>query len=291
MAPAPHHPQLERPIVIVGAPRSGTTILGMLLGDHPDLVYVEEPRLTWKYGNDARSDMLRPEHATPSVVEHIRRAFADRVTQGGGKRLLEKTPSNALRLGFVDAVLPDALYVHILRDGVESVLSIADFWGKHTTGLPKGKLLQRLKEIQPSRVPHYGKEFMRRLAPGLMGGPAPWGPRLPGIEAMAKELHPVEVAALQWRTCVERAIDFGRSLPADRYMELRLESLDVDAVRRVIDFTGLTPSAEVDRAIDQRFKPAGDHRRRDAADPAAVAMIESWIAPTQAWLRASPPSV
>lgn len=70
-------------------------------------------------------------------------------------------------------------------------------------------------------------------------------------------------------------------------MELRLESLDVDAVRRVIAFTGLPASPEVDRAIDEQFKPAGDHHRRQASDPATVAMIEGWIAPTQAWLASS----
>ncbi|MEM9881544.1 MAG: sulfotransferase [Planctomycetota bacterium] len=282
--PPADHPALHRPIVVVGAPRSGTTILGSLLGTHPDLTYLEEPRLTWKFGNDRRSDMLRPEHATPPVVAHIRRAFARRVAEGGGRRLLEKTPSNALRLGFVDAVLPDALYVHILRDGVESVLSIAQFWGRHTTGIPRHKLAQRLREHKPSRLPHYGKEVLRRLAPGLMGGASPWGPRLPGIEAMARELRPLEVAALQWRTCVERAVDFGRSLPPDRYLQLRLEDLGVEVARRIVEFVGLPPSDAVDRAIDEQFRPTDPCRRRAAADPADVALIQIWIAPTQRWL-------
>ena len=68
-----------------------------VLGVHGDVVHRNEPRLTWRYGNDGRSDWMRPEHATSAIREHIRREFAARVREGGGRRLVEKTPSNALR--------------------------------------------------------------------------------------------------------------------------------------------------------------------------------------------------
>lgn len=42
---------LTTPIVIVGAPRSGTTLLGLVLKAHPQLHLIEEPRILWKYGN------------------------------------------------------------------------------------------------------------------------------------------------------------------------------------------------------------------------------------------------
>ena len=72
---------LDRPIVVVGAPRSGTTLMGELLSAHPALAHVEEPRLTWRYGNDAKSDMLGPEDARPEVCQFIRQRFAATVQQ------------------------------------------------------------------------------------------------------------------------------------------------------------------------------------------------------------------
>ena len=117
---------LERPIIVIGAPRSGTTMLSNVLSLHSSLGYVDEPRLVWRWKNDAKSDMLRPEDARPEVVAYIHAAFAKQVHEQGRTRLLEKTPSNALRMGFVDRVFPDAIYLHILRDGRDSVLGIRD---------------------------------------------------------------------------------------------------------------------------------------------------------------------
>ena len=71
---------------------------------------------------------------------------------------------------------------------------------------PRVGLRQRLKEVQLRRLPHYAREAARRFAPKAltpMVGPNVWGPRLPGIEGLLKDLELLEVCALQWRTCVE----------------------------------------------------------------------------------------
>ena len=134
MASSSSPPQLDRPIVVIGSPRSGTTLLGNLLGTHPLLSQVEEPRLTWKYGNDDKSDMLRAGDARPEVCQHIRRDFGKAVSDAGRERLIEKTPSNSLRMEFVDRVLPGCIFIHTVRDGVESVLSIRKFWEQYARG-------------------------------------------------------------------------------------------------------------------------------------------------------------
>lgn len=48
--------------------------------------------------------------------------------------------------------------------------------------------MQRLKEISPRQIPHYVREFAKRVLPGSMAGVRVWGPRLPGIEQFVKEL-------------------------------------------------------------------------------------------------------
>ncbi|QDU91169.1 hypothetical protein Pla175_45890 [Pirellulimonas nuda] len=284
---------LNRPIVILGAPRSGTTLISQLLACHPQLYLANEPRILWKYGNDARSDLLRPEHATDSVRREIRRRFASEVRGAGRTRLVEKTPSNSLRVAFVDRVLEDCVFVHMMRDGLQSVLSIREFWRNHSVGLPTQQLLTRLKEIRLRQAPHYAREFVRRVAgkwaPGATA-PGVWGPRLPGIEQWVRDRDLLEVCALQWRMCVEIACREGRALPEHRYTECRLDNFDEAELARVMRFCSLEPAEEVSKKYAEYFEGRPpDGRSQQAADD-DVRRVETLIAPTEAWLKTLPPA-
>ena len=249
-------PQLERPIVVIGSPRSGTSLLGNLLGEHPRLAHADEPRLTWKYGNDAKSDMLRAADARPEVCRYIRRTFAKLVQDSGKERLLEKTPSNSLRMEFVQRVLPGCQFIHIIRDGVESVLSIREFWQRYARGMVKVKMGQRLREINIRQAPHYFKEFIRRAMPhklsGLVGQPV-WGPRIPGLSGLLKDLSLLEVCCLQWRMSVECACHYGRQLPEDRYLECRLEDMSPELLESVLEFCQLPLTPEIHAGFEAHF--------------------------------------
>jgi hypothetical protein len=286
--------ELDRPIVVVGAPRSGTTLLGQLLGRHPALAHVEEPRLTWRYGNDSKSDMLRPEDARPEVCEHIRKTLAATVRAAGRQRLIEKTPSNSLRMGFVERVLPGCMFIHIIRDGVESSLAIRRFWHDHARGIPTAKLAERLREIKLRQLPYYFREVARRIAPrplaGLVKKPV-WGPRIPGIQGLLEDLELVEVCALQWRTCVEAARTYGQTLPADRYREVRLEELSPELLDSLLEFCQLEESPEVRAAFEQDFQPDQTRHRRAAADDRDIKLIQQWIGSTMRWLEEQPTAV
>jgi hypothetical protein len=278
---------LQRPIIVIGSPRSGTTLLGNLLGTHPLLAQLEEPRLTWKYGNDDKSDLLRAQDARPEVCKHIRSVFGSAVSAAGKSRLIEKTPSNSLRMKFVDKVLPGCIFIHTIRDGVESVLSIRKFWEQYSRGVPKGKLLQRLKEINVKRAPHYFKEFARRALPqsfsGIVGKPV-WGPRIPGIDGLLNDLELLEVCCLQWRMCVEQACFYGRQLPSGRYMEVRLEEMSPSLLQTVLDFCDLEMTPEVEAGFKQQFDEGLTTRRKSNANPEELETINRWIGPTMEWL-------
>ena len=279
--------KLENAIVVIGSPRSGTTLLGNLLGAHPALAHLVEPRLTWKYGNDAKSDMLRPEDARPEVCQHIRNSFEKSVIEQGRQRLLEKTPSNALRMEFVERVLPNCKFIHIIRNGVDSVLSIQKYWQGHARGIPKGKISERLREINLRRAPHYAKELMRRVLPASFAGVvghAVWGPRLPGIEGLLKELSVLEVSCLQWRMSVESACFYGRQLPADRYLECRLEAMSPDLIASVLNYCDLSVTDEVRDKFEEHFDTQLTTKRVSSATPEELEVINKWIGPTRQWL-------
>ena len=70
-------------------------------------IYHEEPNPLWRFRNWARldHDQFEATHATPAIRRHIRgRLIPNSV---GERYVIEKTPANALRVGFVEAVLPE----------------------------------------------------------------------------------------------------------------------------------------------------------------------------------------
>lgn len=282
---------LQKPIIILGAPRSGTTMLGDLIGQHPTLAQAVEPRLIWRWGNDRGSDMLHPDRARPKVISHIRQAFAQFVRKHGKVRLLEKSPSNALRPEFVHKVFPDARFIHVVRHGLDSVLSLRQMTQQHAHGVSNvapGRLRQRLSELDWTRLHHYSLEFARRAAPPALRpilGPNPWGPRIPGIHALMKELDPLEVAAIQWRMCVETTHSFGKTMPADRFFEFKLEEFDRSMLERLLDFAELENNHPVLDHYDQTFKPSYASRQRKQNSEEVAALINKLIEPTLCWLN------
>lgn len=281
---------LEKPIIILGAARSGTTMLCNLLGKHPTLALSVEPRLTWRYGNDRGSDMLKPEQATPAVKRYIRKSFADFVKQQGKQRLLEKTPSNTLRPEFVHAVFPDAKIIHVIRHGLDSVLSLQEMTQRHAHGISnvaQGRLKQRLAELDWTRLHHYGLEFARRISPKFLRpilGQNPWGPRVPGIQAMMREMSPLEVSAIQWRMCVEATHSFGKHMPKDQFYEFKLEDMNRQALAEVLNFAELKDNAPVLDHFDQTFDASFAGRQRKKNSEEVAELINSLIEPTLQWL-------
>src|SRR5690606_33545412 len=125
----------------------------------------------------------------------------------------------------------------------------------------KGRFFDRLREVNLRRLPFYATEVIRRMAPSIFRpvvGANVWGPRIPAIHGLMRDLDLVEVCCLQWRMCVELACYYGRHLPADRYFECRLEDLCEDILRQILRFCHL----EEDRAVVDYF-----HREFDADAP------------------------
>ncbi|MFO1540960.1 MAG: sulfotransferase family protein [Chloroflexota bacterium] len=134
LAPIADH--ADRPIFIIGAPRSGTTLLRLILDSHPSISCGEETHflrdLEPIVGRHWR--MLGP-YAVPRDwwLARIRALYTDfqaQVLAGRGKRRwAEKDPTYTLVLPFIAELFPDALYVHVVRDGRDVVASFRDRWG------------------------------------------------------------------------------------------------------------------------------------------------------------------
>ena len=262
---------VDSPVIILGAARSGTTLLAdYLLAKHPALVYVAEPAYLWRYGNAYRPhDVLLARDARPEVRAAIRRRFASYLDGAPGRRLMEKTPANCLRMPFVMEVFPDAQIVHVLRDGRDVALSAAREWvGRGRPRMPPGQsppkgaarigkilkahaqLRQRVFDLRSFvELPAYaGRLFGVVWRQALHSSRFPWGPRFPGLRQIRRRFSLLETCALQWEWSVRAARSACRGLPERQYLEIRYEDLvrqPRQEIETVLEMLGLDRSASI----------------------------------------------
>ncbi len=112
----------ERLVFVVGSPRSGTTFTGRALGSLPGFVDLDEVQ-PWKA---AIPGLLgQPD----DVVARRLRQILQRVrTLGlaGGLRGVEQTPETSFVLAAALRAYPDALAVHVVRDGRDVATSLLE---------------------------------------------------------------------------------------------------------------------------------------------------------------------
>jgi hypothetical protein len=132
------------PAFVIGSGRSGTTALGAALGASPALRYFFEPVDRWyavspetDYGGlftaGAATCALGAEQVDDGLRMRFRRVFRSALVDG--RQMVEKTPINAFRIAFLDAIDPRTKYVEIRRDGVDVVRSIIQLSRKNDYNL------------------------------------------------------------------------------------------------------------------------------------------------------------
>lgn len=226
----------DRPIFVVGCPRSGTTMLQLMLHAHPRIAIPPETRFLLETYRDRHrfGDLRRPAnrralahfivgrpqtrffdlgldaHAMTaeivsgpptfgSAIGAIFRAYSDRF---GKPRWGDKRPAYLNNLDVVLRLFPDAQIVNIVRDGRDCVASLQE-------------------------MPWHRKGIYHSIA--------------------------------AWAQAVDNARIARRRLPADSFYELRYEDLVADPVRELTALCGF---------LDEEYDPAMAH----PAEVAAVAV-------------------
>lgn len=234
----------DRPVIILAAPRSGSTLLFETLAECADLwtiggeshqVIESIPALSPASGR-IDSNRLTAEHAVAPIAEVMRRRFARllrdrdgreffRLRQPSRLRFLEKTPKNALRLPFLDQVFPDALYIFLMRDVRANLSSMMEAWRS-----TRWKTYPRLAGWQ---------------------GP-PWSLLLPpGWQRMNGKTI-AEICAFQWHATNQTVLNDLRELPRHRWISLSYEGLlsePASSIERLCAFADL----KVDDRLQSRL--------------------------------------
>jgi tetratricopeptide (TPR) repeat protein len=112
------------PILIVGMPRSGSTLIEQILSSHPEVAAGGELGF-WDQRDTRREDVW----SLTWSAEATRRLGDDyiatlRTLSAAAKRVTDKALDNFLRLGLIHRILPDATFVHCRRNPLDTALSI-----------------------------------------------------------------------------------------------------------------------------------------------------------------------
>jgi len=206
----------QRPIFIISAPRSGSTLLFETLAQARGLYTIggESHQLIETIpelnigSNNLESNCLFAEHAQPHVVKELRRRFMSvlRDRDGGPPkqrpvRMLEKTPKNALRIPFFKAAFPEAHFLVLMRDHRQTIGSMLDAW-------------------QSGRF---------RTYPRLPGWHLPsWSLLLtPGWRDLTGLTLP-EIVVAQWEMTMRLMLDDLEQLPKDRWTLIHYDTFNND---------------------------------------------------------------
>jgi hypothetical protein len=115
---------LERPVFILGCPRSGTTYLGSLLSAIPDVSYYYEPPIMKYYARLVYEGRVSPAEARRFYRFGFRALLM--AAPGTGPRVVEKNPNHTwIAESLLDA-FPSAQFVMIERDGRDTALSLLE---------------------------------------------------------------------------------------------------------------------------------------------------------------------
>lgn len=278
--------KITKPIVIVGTGRCGSTLFHRLLAMHPRLMWLspfcerfpDSPALNrWAVtavGNPVLRRLIggkvRPAEAyrfwdrhaygfaepcrdlvrgdvTARVKRQVQAALSPMLTPARDRLLIKITAWP--RIGFLDEILEDAKFIHIIRDGraVASSLLHVHFW--------RG---------------WYGPQGWRA---GLLSpeDQATW-------EAHDRSF--VALAGLEWRIQM-RAIEAARrTLDPGRFLEVKYETLcerPLETYRRVLEFAELPASEPFERRVRTASVKDMTKRWRDDLTPPQQALLDDLL--------------
>ena len=110
------------PVFVIGLPRSGTTLIDQILTAHPRTAGLGE----FTFFQTALAG--RPEAEWPQIdaaeIDDLRSQYLQHLKSATGSVVSNKYPANFRLVGLIRKVLPEARFVHVARDPLDTGLSI-----------------------------------------------------------------------------------------------------------------------------------------------------------------------
>lgn len=240
-------PQLKRvkaPVFILGAGRSGTTILGILLSMHKNVGFLNEPKVMWHAASGGGEDLigsydrgparyrLGSEDADEQTVRAMKHQYGAYLRVTGAQQIVDKYPELVFRVPFVRRIFPDARFLFIARNGWDTCGSIKgwsqrlgeergeethDWWGAN--GRKWALLVEQIVPEHPDLAPHLS-------------------------EMMAWKSQE-QRAIVEWIVTMREGLAQAKAFP-DQVLHVPYEDMCASPriwMERIATFTGLPPDA------------------------------------------------
>lgn len=236
--------QILKPVIIIGAPRSGTTLLFSILSSAPELwslyregefiyreIYGEQQChqghyldvkalenynknsiLKMYYKNVINYQLIMPNLKSVTITHRLRE-YILRNTMGllsnalkpSQIRIVEKNPRNCMRINVLKKLFPDSIFIHLTRHPITNVSSLFDGWRSD-----KDKYIT-MKNMDMN-IRDYDQKSWRFVRP-------------PGWKEYLKNHTLAEVCAFQYIESNLHALNDLKDLPKDRVLRISYEEL------------------------------------------------------------------
>lgn len=230
---------LDRPVFIIAMPRSGSTLLFDVLRRHEAVrAWENEAYPPWvavdpTVATGPNGDAFAPEALDEGASRRAEWSLHAGVMRRGWRekrgrvryRLIEKTPPNILRVRALDAMFPDAVFIHLTRDAPQSIASMLE-------GRDRGLSVRAWPQ-------KHGHEWHFLMAPGWLGH---------------LDDSPAGQFAWQWQVGNQTAVDDLAQIARSRWCRVKYEDFVAHAPAMVDDllsFCYLPRSAAVTTAAEK----------------------------------------
>lgn len=242
-----------QPIIIIGAPRSGTNMLRDVLCQLPSVGTwpCDEINYIWRHGNVKYPNDAFPSHlATDLVIKFINNEFLKISKKYNINHVVEKTCANSLRVGFVDRTLPNAKYIFIVRNGIDVVASAMKCW-QAELNIPY--LLKKARYVPFSDLFYYTFKYFSNRVYRIFSNEkrlAFWGPIWDDMGFVFQKYTLYEACAIQWQQCVDRAEKDFMLIEPNRLLRICYENfITKGELERICDFMGISITKEKSRQL------------------------------------------
>ena len=193
----------ERPVLIVGMPRSGTSLIEQIIASHPDGFGAGELTF-WNSQAKANKESFMSGKFEPALIAGVASAYEQLLQQYSAEalRIVDKMPGNFYWLGLIKVIFPKAKIIHSQRNPIDTCLSIYfnNFASSHSYGTDLDDLAFYYREY--TRLMHHWKtvlpsdQFLEVPYEALVDDQASWSQRI------------IEFIGLDWD---ERCLDFHKT--------------------------------------------------------------------------------
>jgi len=275
----------ERPVIIIGAPRSGTRMLRRVIESHREFVgSPHDMNFIWKYGNyHIPHDELTEKDLDERISRFIR-AFFNKFRKGKkGIRVVEKTVSNCIRVKFVSAVYPSAQLIHLIRDGRDQAASVRRKFHEPPSS---NRIFGKMRYFPLAAYPSYGKEYLlnniRRVL-GVSKTVGQYGVRMKGHERIMGNHKLLDTCGIIWAYCVTKALQDLENLKGVDYLTVRYEKFvenPLEETDRIFTFLHSKILPETEKYIDQNISASNVKKYTKEIDPNELPSLIEQIGPT-----------